>query len=78
MPKFVCNHSRTFRRRRSEASKQTIDILKDRHIGNGFKVDEAAADRVLAYLRQLAAGKPDDDDRAAIASGRCFPSAFGM
>jgi hypothetical protein len=39
-------------------AEQVIDLLRTRYVCHGWKIDEQAAERVLAYFR---AGAPDDD-----------------
>ena len=41
---------------------QMIDLLRTRHVCDGWKLDEERAERTLQYFRSRAAGSPDDDE----------------
>lgn len=39
-----------------------MDLLRTRHVREGWKIDEPAAERALEYFRKSAADGSDDDD----------------
>jgi hypothetical protein len=49
-------------------AEEVVSLLRTRYIRSGWKIDEAAAERALAYCRGYAAdgSDPDDEQRAAI------------
>jgi hypothetical protein len=49
-----------------ERAEQVVDLLRTRYIREGWKIDEEAAERALAYCRAYAAdGSDPDDEREA-------------
>jgi len=43
-------------------AEEVVDLLRTRHVREGWRIDEEAAERTLDYFRKYAADGSDDDD----------------